>query len=115
MDDSKTVVLTAMGAVSPYGVGVQTLWEGLLTAKNCMHTVKELEDLPMVNTKVAATVPAIDYSFIPRKYRRTMSRMGLYAYQAAQEALQQAGYESAPNNLGFFMGSTLNSTSVSME
>lgn len=115
MDDSNAVVITGMGAVSPYGAGVATLWEGLLSARNCMHTVKELEDLPMVNTKVAATVPPTDYSFIPRKFRRSMSRMGLYAYQAAQEALRQAGYENAPDKLGFFMGSTLNSISVWME
>lgn len=115
MDDSNTVVITGMGAVSPYGAGVQALWEGLLSAQNCMHTVKELEALPMVNTKVAATVPEADYSFIPRKYRRSMSRMGLYAYCAAQEALRQAGYEVAPDQLGFFMGSTLNSISVWME
>ncbi|MBP5430510.1 MAG: beta-ketoacyl-[acyl-carrier-protein] synthase family protein [Elusimicrobiaceae bacterium] len=115
MDDSNTVVITGMGAVSPYGTGVQALWEGLLSAKNCMHTVAELEALPMVNTKVAATVPTTDYSFIPRKYRRSMSRMGLYAYCAAQEALHQAGYEVAPDQLGFFMGSTLNSISVWLE
>lgn len=115
MDDSNTVVITGMGAVSPYGIGVQSLWDGLLSAKNCMHTVKELEALPMVNTKVAATVPDTDYSFIPRKYRRSMSRMGLYAYCAAQEALHQAGYETSPEKLGFFMGSTLNSISVWLE
>lgn len=114
MEDSNTVVITGMGAISPYGVGVQTLWEGLSSAKNCMHTVAELEALPMVNTKVAATVPTVDYSFIPRKHRRGMSRMGLYAYCAAQEALRQAGYEEAPQNLGFFMGSTLNSIAVWM-
>ncbi len=115
MDDSTTVVITGMGAVSPYGPGVGTLWEGLACGKNCMHTVAELEALPMVNTKVAATVPPADYTFIPRKYRRNMSRMGLYAYCAATEALAQAGYEKSPEHLGFFMGSTLNSISVWME
>lgn len=115
MSDLDTVVITGMGAVSAYGQGVQTLWDGLSNNDNCMHTVPELEALPMVNTKVAATVPSVDYSFIPRKYRRGMSRMGLYAYCAAQEALQQAGYENAPEHLGFFMGSTLNSISVWME
>lgn len=115
MDDSTTVVITGMGAVSPYGPGVQKLWEGLSQGANCMHAVSELTELPMVNTKVAATVPDTDYSFIPRKIRRSMSRMGIYAYLAAQEALQQAGYEQAPEHLGFFMGSTLNSISVWLE
>ncbi len=115
MDDLNKVVITGMGAVSPYGASVKALWEGLLSSGNCIHTVPELEALPMVNTKVAATVPTADYSFIPRKYRRSMSRMGLYAYCAAQEALHQAGYETAPEKLGFFMGSTLNSISVWLE
>ena len=115
MDDSNAVVITGMGAVSPYGFGVDPLWQGLLQGRNCMHTVPELDALELVRTKIAATVPAADYSFIPRKYRRSMSRMGLYAYCAAQEALRQAGYETAPDQLGFFMGSTLNSISVWME
>lgn len=115
MGDSNTVVITGMGAVSPYGRGVETFWDGLLNARPCMHTVPELEALPLVQTKVAATVPPEDYSFIARKYRRGMSRMGLYAYCAAQEALKQAGYDQAPAHLGFFMGSTLNSISVWLE
>ncbi len=115
MENLNSVVITGMGAVSPYGIGVASLWDGLLSGRNCIHTVPELQELAMVNTKIAATVPTVDYTFIPRKYRRSMSRMGLYAYCAAQEALKQAGYEQAPDNLSFFMGSTLNSISVWMD
>ena len=115
MDENNTVVITGMGAVSPYGMGVNALWDGLLNNAGCMQSIEELQALEMVNTKVAATVPQADYSFIPRKARRTMSRMGIYAYCAAIEALKQAGYEQTPENLGFFMGSTLNSISVWLE
>lgn len=109
------VVITGMGAVSPYGNGVAALWDGLVQNKNCMRRVAELEALPMVKTKVAATVPEADYSYIPRKDRRSMGKMGFYAYAAAKEALAQAGYENAPAHLGFFMGSTLNSISKWLE
>jgi len=109
------VVITGMGAVSPYGNGVETFYGGLSESHPCMACVPELEALPMIKTKVAARVPEADYSFIPRRDRRSMSRMGLYAFTAAQEALHQAGYTNAPENLGFFMGSTLNSISVWME
>lgn len=113
--DLNTVVITGMGAVSPYGKGVKPLWDGLVQEKPCMHTVPQLEALPMVKTKVAATVPEMDFSFIPRRDRRSMSAMARYAYVAAQEALTQAGYSAAPANLGFFLGSTLNSISVWMD
>lgn len=106
------VVITGMGAVSPFGAGVEALWNGLAAGTGCMHTVPELEALPMVKTKVAATVPEMDFSYIPRQARRSMSRMAFYAYAAAQEALRQAGYTTPPDGLGFFMGSTLNSISV---
>lgn len=112
---SPKVVITGLGAVSPYGAGVPTLLDSLFTGKGCMHTVPELEALPMVKTKVAATVPEMDFSYIPRRDRRSMSRMAKYAYAAAREALQSAGYETAPQNLGFFMGSTLNSIAVWLE
>lgn len=109
------VVITGAGATSPYGAGVKALWEGLKAGRGCMHPVEALQSLPMVKTKVAATVPEMDYSYIPRRDRRSMSRMALYAYAAAKEALLQAGYEKAPQGLGFFMGSTLNSISKWME
>ncbi len=112
--EDTSVVITGLGAVSPYGNGIDPLWHGLLQNKNCIHRVTELEQLPMVKTKVAATVPETDFSFIPRRNRRSMSKMACYAYVAAQEALAQAGYKEAPENLGFFMGSTLNSISVWM-
>lgn len=115
MPDSSKVVVTGMGAVSPYGAGCQALLDGLFNSKGCMHPVSELEALSMVKTKVAATVPEMDFSYIPRRDRRSMSRMAKYAYVAAREALVSAGYEIAPENLGFFMGSTLNSISVWLE
>lgn len=108
----QSVVITGMGALSAYGKGVNNLWQGLVSNASCIHSVPELEALPMVKTKVASTVPELDYSFIPRQARRSMSRMARYAYVCAQEALLQAGYERAPEKLGFFMGSTLNSISV---
>lgn len=109
------IVITGAGAVSPYGAGVPALLDGLFSGRGCMHTVPELEVLPMVKTKVAATVPEMDFSYIPRRDRRSMSRMAKYAYAAAKEALLSAGYEAAPQGLGFFMGSTLNSISVWLE
>lgn len=109
------VVITGCGAVSPYGVGVGALKKGLYENLNCIHRVPELEELALVKTKVAATVQEIDYSSIPRQRRRSMSRMSVYAYYAAQEALAQAGYQQAPQGLGLFMGSTLNSISVWMD
>lgn len=115
MIQSPKVVITGTGAVSPYGAGVFALTEGLFSGSCGMHTVPELEALPMVKTKVAATVPDIDFSYIPRRDRRSMSRMAKYAYAAAKETLQSAGYAVAPQGLGFFMGSTLNSISVWLE
>lgn len=109
---SPKVVITGCGAVSPYGVGVNALKKGLYENVNCIHIIPELEKLSLVKTKVAATVQEIDYSAIPRQRRRSMSRMAVYAYYAAQEALAQAGYQQAPQGLGLFMGSTLNSISV---
>lgn len=109
------IVITGAGAISPYGARVTALTDGLFEGRGCTHTVPELEGLPMVKTKVAATVPEMDFSYIPRRDRRSMSRMAKYAYAAAQEALKSAGYETAPQGLGFFMGSTLNSISVWLE
>ncbi len=108
----RRVVVTGMGAVSPFGIGVGVLFESLLAQRSSVRNVPELARITGLRTRVAAVVPAVDSKEIPRKYRRSMSNMSIYATFASQEAISQGGAtekELRGGNTGVAIGSTVGS------
>ena len=114
----KRVVITGMGAVSPYGKGQDLLIESLMAGRSAIRQVDKLGQINGVRSKVAGLVPDIDPKEIPRKYRRSMSNMSVYATLACQEALQQSGLSAvqcAGGQMGVAIGSTIGSTQTNQE
>lgn len=108
----KRVVVTGTGAVSPYGEGVDTLISGLESGKSAIRPMEELETIDGLQPAVAGQVPEYTAKAIPRKFRRTMSPMSIFATLAAQEALHQAGLEDETitgGSLGLSVGTTIGS------
>lgn len=105
----KRVVITGVGAVSPYGTGSSLLAENMLAGKSSIKFNSELADNPDIKSHVSSEVPETDFSYIPRNFRRSMSKMSLYAASAVKEALNTAGYENAPEKTSLFLGSTISS------
>lgn len=111
--EKRRVVVTGMGAVSPFGMGVETLVEAILDGRSGVRRVPELEHYEGLRSLVAAPVEGIDPKIIPRKHRRTMSPMSIYATLATEEALRQAhlGKEHcAGGDMGVAIGSSVGST-----
>ncbi|MEZ4601624.1 MAG: beta-ketoacyl synthase N-terminal-like domain-containing protein [Syntrophotaleaceae bacterium] len=112
----KRVVITGLGAVSPFGGNTAALVEGLLAGRSAVRNVAGLERIGGLRPRVAAPVTGIDPKEIPRKYRRSMSSMSIFATFACQEALAQAGLtaeEASDGRLGLALGSTVGSTQAS--
>lgn len=108
----KRVVITGVGAVSPYGAGTESLWQGLNSGCSAVGPLAGAEDIIGLTTKVAGVVPPLNMRQIPRKDRRSMSRMSQFAWLAAHEALLQAGIDSdllIGGRLGISVGSTVGS------
>ncbi|MDR0735065.1 MAG: beta-ketoacyl-[acyl-carrier-protein] synthase family protein [Elusimicrobiota bacterium] len=105
----RRVVITGMGAVSPFGAGADLLVRNLLAGAAGVKVYEELKTIPGINSHAAGTVPQLDYGFIPRQYRRSMTKMSLFAYMACAEALKTAGYETAPAGTALYIGSTISS------
>jgi 3-oxoacyl-[acyl-carrier-protein] synthase II len=106
----RRVVITGMGAISPFGKGVDVLMESLIKGLSGTVIVPELKSIEGVRSHVAALVQDVDPGLIPRKYRRTMSRMSVYAVLACQEALIQAGLGPeycSGGDMGVSIGSTI--------
>jgi len=109
---TRRVVITGMGAISPFGRGVDILIESLFAMKSGVTKIPGLADFGGLRTHVAAVVPDMDPKEIPRKYRRSMSKMSIYATLASQEAVSQGNVTEAQlsgGRLGISIGSTVGS------
>ncbi len=114
----RRVVISGMGSISPFGRGVETLVESLFDMKSAVVNVPALNDLGGLRPRVAALVPYIDPKEIPRKFRRSMSPMSVFATLACQEALGQSSppVEYFTNGrMGIIIGSTVGSPIVTEE
>ncbi|HEJ7972786.1 TPA: beta-ketoacyl-ACP synthase II [Serratia marcescens] len=97
---NRRIVITGMGAVSPLGCGVETIWQRLLKGESGIRALPDeiVADLPI---KVGGQVPALaqdaeagfnpDASVAPKDQKK-MDRFILFAMAAADEAVRQAGW-----------------------
>jgi 3-oxoacyl-[acyl-carrier-protein] synthase II len=115
---TRRVVVTGMGSISPFGRGADMLVESLFAMKSGITKIPELADFGGLRTHVAAVVPDMDPKEIPRKYRRSMSKMSVYATLACQEAVSQSNItekQLSGGRLGISMGSTVGSPIATQE
>lgn len=108
----RRVAVTGMGAVSPFGKGRAALTQGLSEGRSAISYVDALGEISGLAPRIAGIVPDIGMDALPRKVRRSMSAMSVYAYMAGMEAMEQAGLDSAAagsGRMGIAIGSTLGS------
>ncbi|NAO28861.1 beta-ketoacyl-ACP synthase II [Pseudomonas syringae pv. dysoxyli] len=98
--ESKRIVVTGLGVVSPLGCGVEEVWRRLLDGQSGVRTLPE-EFSNGVGCAVAGQVPSLEQDpvagFNPElavsvKDRKKMDRFIEFALLAAHEALAQAGW-----------------------
>ena len=106
--ESKRVVVTGMGAISPIGNTIQENWENLIGGISGIGPLTRVnaEEYP---AKVAGEVKNFDITeFIDRKEARKMDRFTHYAIAAAKMAVEDAKLEVTPENanrVGVWIGS----------
>jgi len=102
-DSSKIIVITGIGVVSPYGVGVDCLQAGMLSGKCCLAHTKDLYPGFEGSTAKVNGLPALQNEFGPR-----YSRSDRLAMVAARDAVGSLDCEStALRGSGVFMASTV--------
>jgi len=82
------VVVTGLGAVSPFGAGVKAFWEGIASA-GCAIEPITLIDTEGFRSRIAAEVPAAIVEGLRASRRR--SRADRFGLAAASEAIEDAG------------------------
>ena len=108
----KRVVITGIGVVSPFGKGLAALMKGIEEGRSTVRRMEGWEEYNGLQSLVAAPAEMQDEKLIPRQKRRSMGRMSIFAAQAADEAIADAGIVLAqedPWRIGCMIGSTMGS------
>lgn len=104
----RRVVVTGMGAVSPLGHSVETLWSGLLSGVSGIAPIS-LFDTTGYPARIAGEVKDWDPTlYMDKKDIRRLDRFVQFAVAAARNALQDGNYEINESNrerIGVFIGS----------
>jgi len=110
------VVITGRGAVSPYGIGVETLVKNIWAGRSAVTTMEPWREIKGLKSILAAPVPEYDVSkIIPRALRRNMGPMAVYSTVASLEAARDAGMNEEflqSGAVGVALGSTTGSPCV---
>lgn len=92
------VVVTGLGAVTPFGVGVGTFFDGLLSGRGTGRRITRF-DPSEYSVQIACEVPDFDpYAYLPRKLVRQVDPFAQFALVAAREALAHAGLIAAQDD-----------------
>jgi 3-oxoacyl-[acyl-carrier-protein] synthase II len=90
-DEDQRVVVTGIGVISPFGVGVEPFWAGLSAGRSAVGRITRFDasDYPC---QLAAEVPDFEpRAFMDFKEARRMSRCSQFAVAAARMAVEAAG------------------------
>ncbi len=88
----RRVVVTGMGLVSPLGSDPEAVWQAILRKESGVVAMPAFEAVLDLGARIGAPVRDFTPERIPRKIRRSMSRMSQYATAAATDALATARF-----------------------
>jgi 3-oxoacyl-[acyl-carrier-protein] synthase II len=104
------VAITGIGAVTPIGITVGNMWEGLRSQRSAIRTVSRF-DASSFRSHNAAEVREFDPGdFLDRKRAKRLDRFGHFSVACAKLAIEDAGLDLASENrerIGTMMGSAL--------
>ena len=112
----KRVVITGVGVKTALGTTVEELCNSIENSVSAIRFMPEWDEYADLRSRVAApcSLTKEEIGRIPRNSRRSMSRMGLFATLAAEQAAQDAGFSAdalSSGKVGCIVGSTTGSPS----
>jgi 3-oxoacyl-[acyl-carrier-protein] synthase II len=118
MSRGNRVVVTGLGLRSPLGHTRAALRDGLLEGRSGIRAMPDWNSLDGLRARVGAPCDGIDVSEIPRKFSRTMGRVGVLAALSVRDAVADAGLPPevvASPECGVAYGSTAGSSAAQEE
>ncbi|MEX2178419.1 MAG: beta-ketoacyl-ACP synthase II [Gemmatimonadaceae bacterium] len=110
MQNRRRVAITGIGAVTPIGITVDGMWDGLRRQRSAIRTVTRF-DPSAYRSQNAAEVAAFEpVDFMERKRAKRLDRFGHFAVASARLAIEDAELDLAKEDrerIGAMMGSAL--------
>jgi 3-oxoacyl-[acyl-carrier-protein] synthase II len=108
--EKRRVVITGIGALTPIGVGVEGLWEGLKRRESAVQKISRFDPSPF-RTRIAAQVNDFEPTdYMDRQKVKRTERYAQFSVAASRLAIEDAGLDPAaenPDRVGVLMGSAL--------
>ena len=107
---SRRVVITGIGAVTPIGLGVEGLWQGLQARRSAVGPVTRFDPSPF-RSRIAAEVPDFKPGdFMEARRAKRLDRFGHFSIAAARLAVDDAHLDLSKEDrdlVGATMGTAL--------
>lgn len=92
------VVVTGAGALSPLGIGAETLWQGMLAGKSGIRPIENF-DVSDLEVRIGGEVRDFDpRNYMDAKLAKRMDRFAHFSVTAATEALKNAELDITDEN-----------------
>ena len=102
------IVVTGLGTINAHGVGIDKLWDGVLSGKSGIRKIESF-DVSELTSKVGAEVHDFEVSdFMDVKEARRNDRFTHFAVASSRLAIEDAGIQIEslnPERFGVFVGS----------
>lgn len=96
----RRVVVTGMGAVTPFGVTVDPYWDGLIEGRSGITPIT-LFDVSQYDVRIAGEIPAFAAEkHLDRKIIKRSDRFAQFALTACDEAVRMSGLEVQKEDAG---------------
>src|SRR3954463_5122834 len=118
MQNRRRVAITGIGAVTPIGITVGGMWEGLRSERSAIRNLTRFDPTPFRSHNAAEVRDFDAGDFIDRKRAKRLDRFGHFCVSCAKLALDDAGIDLARENrerIGATMGSALGGISYAEE
>lgn len=110
MQNRRRVAITGIGAVTPIGITVGGMWDGLRQQRSAIRTISRFDATPFRSHNAAEVRDFDAGDFLERKRAKRLDRFGHFSVACAKLAIEDAGLDLASENrerIGATMGSAL--------
>jgi 3-oxoacyl-[acyl-carrier-protein] synthase II len=110
MRNRRRVAITGIGAVTPIGITVGGMWDGLRQQRSAIRTISRFDATPFRSHNAAEVRDFDAGDFLERKRAKRLDRFGHFSVACAKLAIEDAGLDLATENrerIGATMGSAL--------
>ena len=118
LTDQQRVVVTGLGAVSPVGNDVPSMWASLLAGRSGVGLITSI-DTSQLKTKIGAEVKDFDATlYMERKDVRRSDRYTHFAFAAASQAVADASLvmeHEDPRRVGVIVGTGIGGVGTMFE